>query len=275
MTLATQLLDGAKIDLTLGNGEAEIWERSTGEIYASVSAQLTLVPGLFVDLAASNNPQASPYGSASWLRNTLPTQPMTEPRTLPGGFSAKRFLVGITMDGSTPGLRGLRSALHWQRSELTELSRASPTLPNIQGLTELAILSPDELMVKDPQGKLANTMEFDTLAFSGSYLILDRFFGGASYQNQHVRSQANLFISCQGWNHGGECLRPSQPSQSLQRQTWSAGLGLILTEGMRASLAWHHLGYDRSYKWFSFRGPNSTRIRQRDVFGLRLAYNWI
>ena len=61
---------------------------------------------------------------------------------------------------------------------------------------------------------------------------------------------------------------------ALQQWAWSAGGGVELKEGLTLAFAYNSASFAHLYKKIYYEGRGGKASRNRDLFSVRLGYNW-
>ena len=189
------------------------------------------------------------------------------------GWSVRRMSVGLGTNGFLPFASGLKVGLGWHRSLYSHIDKDKPDQPTTTDLEKCNQLDPDILLIEDPDKETANTMEHMVTGINGSYRILDSWFLGFDYESRTIRSDIPYFQICQGYEQG-QCLNPSSAGNTIKQWAWSVGGGTDLTEGLRLAFSYTSSSFDQLYKKIYYVGRGGKTSRSRDLFSVRLAYNW-
>lgn len=274
VTYFLSMLEGVRVRFVGGNGEGEIIENISPQQSFGFEFHGEIIRGLELRAGLSTTGNLKGSESSKWSQNWYATQCNIDPGASSDmGWSVRRMSVGLGTNGFLPFASGLKVGLGWHRSLYSHIDKDKPDQPTTTDLEKCNQLDPDILLIEDPDKKTANTMEHMVTGINGSYRILDSWFLGFDYESRTIRSDIPYFQICQGYEQG-QCLNPSSAGNTIKQWAWSVGGGTDLTEGLRLAFSYTSSSFDQLYKKIYYVGRGGKTSRSRDLFSVRLAYNW-
>ena len=189
------------------------------------------------------------------------------------GFTSNRYFIGASLNGKLPFTHGLRLGLGWQRNSFADINKDKKSVPSLVDLEQCERLDPDTLLLEDPSQKVANTMQHTIVSLNGSYRILDTYFLGLDYEKRLIKSDIGFFQVCDTIELG-QCIGESAPRNSIEQRAYTLGFGIDLNEGLVLSSGYRVESYTHLYKKIYYDGWANKASKSREVFSVRVAYNW-
>lgn len=258
-------LDGIAVTLALGNGEGERLHNMDPQQYGGIGILAGIMPGFKIKLGLSYD--GNNYGSESfeWLVGSVSAE---EPKL---GFSTQRMVAALILDGNHPQARGLKGALGFQKTTKNDLSKNQHTLtPDFYASTSRRI-DLNDLYVESPDDR-AETLTHAVVAANFSFLVLAKYFVAFDYESRTSElSSMQFFIECVD-PADPACQQVASQSNKIRQTSYTAGGGLLLSDGLRFSIEYASGSYDRLYKDFNFREGSERISKTRELIQARLTF---
>ena len=274
-TYFLSILEGVRVRFVGGNGEGELLGNHNPQQYFGFEFKGEVTPGVELHSGLSTSGNLKNSALWDWSRKYFRQACGIDfASSHDSGWAVRRMSIGLGTNGYLPFAHGLKIGLGWHRSLFTQNDKDKPDQPTIAQLATCSRIDPELLLIEDPDRSDVNSMEHIVTGINASYRILDRWFIGFDYESRRIRSEIPFFRTCVSYLNG-QCQGPSAAENSLKQRAWSVGAGTDLTEGLSLILAYNSTTYSELYEKIYFIGRGKEPARTRDLFTLRISYNWL
>jgi hypothetical protein len=276
VTYGLAALQDMHVKFAVGNGEGENGENLDPQQYFGFQVGASVVRGVRVDLGVSLDGNSAGSAQTAWEQKRYEAECGIKPAADPAkyGHSTQRLAASLLLDGTLPGAEGLKAALGWQRSVLSDLDKKRASAPTLAELAGCRRVEPDELFVESDEGD-ANTVQHSVYAASVSYRFLRDYFVGLDYSTRRIDTgSVKPFRVCTAYE-GGACVASAEEaSNHLQQTAYTAGVGMDLTEGLGLTLEYHRATFAKKYAQEFYEDRHDSTSPSLELFNARLAYDW-
>lgn len=279
LTVAYNLTLPVPVRITLigGDGEGQTVTNATPQQYFGLQAEATLIKGLQLTGGLSlNGNDAGSEETAFLLKRSAATCGTAVPATPPRqGHSARRYALGLVVDGSLAGLDGLQVGLSWQRNLVTDLGHQHPGYPTLAQLQQSADCSFDADTFFPEQDDKLNNVRRTVYDLGFKYRMFGSYFVAGDVTSRRLSTGGvQAFQVCDGFD-GHRCTSSSGETRSrLNQNAYSLGTGVDLANGLALTLEYFNSSFDKSYAQAYYEGQNGKATSELEVFNARLAYRW-
>ncbi len=258
------ILEGAKVNLVIGNGEGEITNNLDTQQYGAFDALIEVSRGIFIKMGLSIDGNSQGSEQMEWLYGENYNDQI--------GFSTERYGFAILSDGTIPQVRGLNFALAWQRSRATDLNKETLAIPSNLPFSEDKHYDVTNILLESPD--TVNEITRTVLLARTSYRILDKYSFAIGYESRTIDTGAISFFEACAFIVSDECISPEAPNQELSQSAYTASLSSEITEGLTFSLEYGKSSYGKLYRYFNFIANDKQKKKSRDVINARINYNF-
>jgi hypothetical protein len=184
----------------------------------------------------------------------------------------------MMLDGTTPGVEGLKLGLGWQRSVATDTDKGTRSVPTAAEFDQYDCrIDPDTVFAEDPSGTSGNSVARTVYDVSLNYRLYGAYFVAADYTTRLLDTGSQqLFSTCGAFtktacNAGAES---ASKSNHLTQTAFSLGGGTALANGLTLTLEYLKSSYDQAYTRVYYVGQEGKAVPALEVFNARVAYAW-
>lgn len=258
------VLEGAKVNLVIGNGEGEITRNLDPQRYGAFDALIEASKGIFLKMGLSIDGNSQGSEQMDWLYGDSYNDEI--------GFSTDRYSLGVLSDGQIPSFRGFKFALVWQRSRATDLNKETSAIPSELPYSEDSHYDVDNILVESEDS--VNEIRRNVILVRASYLILDQYALAIGYEQRTIDTGVIPFFEACSSITDGQCESVQDPTSRLKQSAYAAGLSTEITEGLTFSLEYGKSSYNKLYRYFNFVASDKQKKKSRDVINARILYNF-
>ncbi|MCX6108745.1 MAG: hypothetical protein NTZ90_03970 [Proteobacteria bacterium] len=279
LTVAYHLTLPTPVRITLigGDGEGQTVTNATPQQYFGLQAEATLLPGLRLTGGLSLNGNDAGSEETAFLLKRSATRcgtslPAVQPKQ---GHSARRYAVGLVVDGALAGIEGLQIGLSWQRNLVSDLGHQHPGYPTLAELQQNTTCSFDpDTFFPEQDGKL-NTVRRTVYDFGFKYRMFGSYFvAGAVTSRRLTTGGVEAFQVCDSFD-GHRCTGITAPPRSqINQSAYSLGTGVDLASGLALTVEYFNSSFDKAYAQVYYDGQNGKATSELELFNARLAYRW-
>ena len=266
-----------RITLSGGDGEGQTVTNGSPQQYFGLQAEAVLLPGMKLSGGLSlNGNDAGSEETAFLLKRYAATCGTAIPTVAPRqGHSARRYAVGLVVDGGIAGIDGLQVGLNWQRNLISDLGRQHLGYPTLAELQQNAdcVLDADTFF-PEQDGQL-NGVRRTVYDFGFKYRMFGSYFVAADVTSRQLSTGGvQAFLVCGSFD-GHRCNSPTGERRSqLSQSAFSLGTGVDLVNGLALTFEYFNSSFDKAYAQAYYEGQNGKATRELEVFNARLAYRW-
>jgi hypothetical protein len=273
-------LTDMRVRFAVGNGEGEDGENLDPQQYFGFEASAGLVKGLKLSLGVSLDGNSAGSSETAFLASriaaTCGISAAAGGADAKLGHSTQRLAAAAVIDGTMPGIEGLKAGIGWQRNVLSDLDkkqRSRPAAEDVQGAAGCPI-DPDSFFVEVSDDSAVNTVQKTTLDVSLGYQFMGSYFVGVDYTTRHIDTgSVDAFQLCDAFV-GGVCTTPGTASNKLGQDAVTFGAGMQLADGLTLTLEYHETQFDGKYAAAFYAAPDDKTSDSLEIFNARLAYLW-
>lgn len=268
------LFDSFDVEMTVGNGEGELFENLDPQQYFSFLAKAQLSPAFWAGLGVSLD--GNSYGSrqTTWLKERLATScpsQMQNASASERGFQTQRALLFFGLDGTKPGWEGFKTVFSHRRVVKRDLDS---TTSYWSGVADCKIEDWSWFLPESPDTGVHNTLELQQNSIGLGYRILDTAEIGFDFAALTAKStEVDFLQTCELYQDGG-CQQLGQNVDKADQTSYSISLAFDFNEKLRFNTEYHARAYDRIYNQAYYKGRNNSGGKEVDLFNAGFLYNF-
>lgn len=272
-------LEGIKVKFIGGNGEGEIDHNFDPQQYIAFELNAKLIKGIEFLTGFSLDLNSSGSVAQNWfeeqnLKNCgLQYNDHQKNLLREASYSSRRMSATIATNEDLSFARGLKLAASYHKSIYADLNHKKKSQPSLSELDECEQIDPNLIFIEDPNQEAANTMQHTSIIVGGSYRLLGNYFLGFEYQKQKIDSDIEFFQICDSYDEK-VCLNPSSRGRTLERWSYSFGGGIKLTEGLQLTISYYTSSFAHPYKKIYYTSNEGRATKSKELYNVRLSYNW-
>lgn len=190
------------------------------------------------------------------------------------GYSTRRIAVGAELDGFWENARGLKVGMGYYKSIKNDLNKNATSFPSIKELAGCENLALNYIFIEDPDNQRSNEVIQNVIAFNASYRIMDTYFLGFDYEDREVDfGVVDFFEPCESFI-GKSCQNRLPNTNKIKQTSISLGVGVDLHRKLTMILEYNMEYFDQLYSKFNYQYQDEKLSESREIFNMRLAYNW-
>lgn len=190
------------------------------------------------------------------------------------GHSTQRLAGGVSLDGTTTGVEGLKLGLGWQRSVMSDLDKKRRSAPTETDLAKCRRIDVDTVFVED-SGEAVNTVQRTVYGFNVNYRLFTSYFVAFDYETRRIDTgSVKLFEVCKGYTDGVCTAATGDRRNKIQQDVFAVGGGLDLEKDLRLTVEYAKESFDKQYSQVFFYNQDGKVSESRELFNARLAYNF-
>lgn len=277
VTYNLSALPDMRVKFAVGNGEGEDTKNLDPQQYFGFEAGATVVRGVKFYLGVSLDGNSAGSNEAKFLSDRYQSEcNIVAPTDSKLGHSTQRLAAGLALDGSLPGVEGLKAAVGWQRNVLSDIDKKRSSVPSVTQLKGATCgIEPDGFFVEASDDAAVNTVQQTTYDVSLLYKFLTSYFVAADYTTRRIDTgSVEAFFLCDSYSNGSCTTFSSEALNKMSQDAFTFGAGMILAPDLTLTVEYHESKYDNKYAQIYYAAPDGKTSDALELFNARLSYNW-